>query len=329
MKHVILIALLVGAASPAREPKQVLSFYYGWYCNPQTSGKWVHWKDVDEAAKKIASSTNFPKLGAYDSHDPKVVEQHCRWAKQAGLTGFIMTWWVQGDFHDQGLPLMLDTAGKHGLKITIYYETVPPRDSPKPEGAVGDLVYILDRYGKHPAWLKVNGKPVVFIYGRAIGQIKLDGWKQVIEQVNRRHPAVFIGDQLSEAAAQLFDGIHTYNPTSRTQGKSAAEIRAWAAENYPQWVKTAGAKISCVTVIPGYDDTVVGRKPPRPITARHRGDTYRALWEQAIAARPDWVLVTSFNEWHEGSEIEPSVEHGDLALKLTREHSVRFLKEKK
>jgi hypothetical protein len=49
------------------------------------------------------------------------LERHCRQAKQAGITGFIMTWWRQRDFHDQAVPLMLDKAREQGLKITVYY----------------------------------------------------------------------------------------------------------------------------------------------------------------------------------------------------------------
>ncbi|MCP5113380.1 MAG: hypothetical protein GY953_21310, partial [bacterium] len=188
-------------------------------------------------------------------------------------------------------------------------ETVPTRENPQPEGAVSDLVYLIREYGQHPAWVKVDGKPVFFIYGRAVRQIKLDGWKTVIAQVNQKSPpgAVFIGDRISAEAAAIFDGIHTYNPTGRVARKSAPEIREWAKTNYPQWVETAGSRISCLTIIPGYDDSKLGRKEPRPITDRHDGETYRILWEEAIAAKPNWILITSWNEWHEGSEIEPSV----------------------
>ena len=308
-------------------PRQVLAFYYGWYGNPQKSGRWVHWSNVEEAAQRIGSSTHYPALGPYDSHAPEVVEQHCRWAKQAGLSGFIVSWWAQGDFHDQGLPLLLDTAQKSDLHVTVYFETVHPREAPTPDGAVKDVLYLLERYGKHPAWLKVGGKPVLFIYGRALGQIKPEGWAEVMAETNRRYPggALFIGDRISEEAADIFEGIHTYNPTGRTAGKSVEELRAWARSTYPQWVETAGQdRIACVTVIPGYDDSKIGRPAPRPITERHGGQTYRVLWEEAMAADPDWILITSWNEWHEGSEIEPSFEDGDRALKITAEFAPKF-----
>ncbi|MBI4661651.1 MAG: glycoside hydrolase family 99-like domain-containing protein [Verrucomicrobia bacterium] len=303
-------------------PRQVLAFYYGWYGNPPVSGSWVHWEKVDESAQIIGSSTHYPRLGPYDSHDPKVIEQHCRWAKEAGLTGFIVSWWAQGDFHDRGLPPLLEAAQKAGLNITVYFETVHANDASK------DVLYLLEHYGRHPAWLKVNAKPVLFIYGRALGQIKAEGWLKVISEANQKFGggAVFIGDQISEKAARVFDGIHTYNPTRSTTGKSAAEIRTWARTAYPAWVRAAGTdRIACVTVIPGYDDSKLGRPSPRPNTDRHGGETYRVLWEEAIAAGPDWVLLTSWNEWHEGSEIEPSVEHGDHALKSTQPFAAQFL----
>jgi len=336
-----LILLGLAATSPAMEPaagrseirwtnvpKQVLAFYYGWYGNPEVSKRWYHWKNVDAARKHIDESTHFPVLGAYDSHDPKVVDLHCRQAKEAGLTGFIVSWWRQADFHDEGMPLMLDTARKHGLKITVYYEAVPPRGNPAPQGAVDDLLYIMQKYASHPAWLKVNGKPVIFVYGRAVNDLKLDGWEKVMNDFTAKYPggAVFIGDRISADAARIFDGIHTYNPTGLTKGKSVDEIRSWAKTTFPEWVKTAGAnRISCVTIIPGYDDSVQpSRKPPRPITDRHNGDTYRVMWEEAIAANPDWVLITSWNEWHEGSEIEPSVEYGNQYLDITKQFARKF-----
>src|SRR5262249_29665185 len=302
--------------------KQVLAFYYGWYGNPQVSGSWSHWSGVDEAAKRIGSSTDYPELGPYDSHDPKLIEQHVRKAKEIGITGFIVSWWRQGDFHDKGMPLILFEARQAGLGVTIYFEDVRPRGAPDPKTAVEDLLYVLERYGRHPAWLKVKGKPVVFVYSRAVGQLKMDGWQSVIMEVNQRYSggALFVGDRISPEAAKLFDGIHTYNPTGSTAGKSVDEIRDWARSTFPQWIEVAGEdRIACVTLIAGYDDSKLGRKQPRPITDRHQGETYRVMWQEAIAANPDWVLICSWNEWHEGSQIEPSAETGDRELHTTAE----------
>jgi hypothetical protein len=318
------------APSAEKIPHQVLAFYYIWWGTPQVSGQWYHWRDVDLAHKEIASATDYPEIGPYDSHDPAVVDRQFRLAKAAGITGFIASWWVPGDFHDKGMPLILDTAKKYGLKIALDYETVPPSEGPKPEGAVEYVLYVLNHYGNHPAWLKVGGKPVIFVYTRAIKQIGLDGWRTAMAEVNRQYPggAFFICDQLTKDAAEIFNGLHSYNPTDKITGMSIAEIREWAQANYPLWVETAGKeRLASVTVIPGYNDIKnMGVRPPPYTTDRHYGETYRVLWEAAIAAHPDWILVTSWNEWHEGSEIEPSIQHEDRYLKMTKEFTAKFLK---
>jgi hypothetical protein len=185
---------------------------------------------------------------------------------------------------------------------------------------------VLHRYAEHPAWLCVDDKPVVFVYGRAVDEIGLGGWLEAVSEVNRRYPrkAAFFGDQLSRSAARVFDGIHTYNTAGQLRGKEPADARRWAAEAYPAWVEAADAyrRISTLTLIPGYDDTKI-RKPGLRVE-RYDGALYRVQWEQAIEADPHWILITSWNEWHEGSEIEPSHEDGDAYMKMTAELAARF-----
>jgi len=108
------------------------------------------------------------------------------------------------------------------------------------------------------------------------------------------------------------------------RGKKPAELRSLSARLFGSAVDLAKkhGKISCLTIIPGYDDTKI-RKPGLN-AERQEGQTYRVLWEEAIRADPDWVLITSWNEWHEGSEIEPSWEDGDKYIKLTGEYAPKF-----
>ena len=51
---------------------------------------------------------------------------------------------------------------------------------------------------------------------------------------------------------------------------------------------------------------------------------YNVLWQQAITDDPDWILINSFNQWHAGTEIEPSVEMGDKYLRLTHQYAAQF-----
>jgi hypothetical protein len=307
-------------------PMKVLAFYYTWYGRPGPDGKARHWGEVKADQHWIAKSTHYPAKGAYDSHDPAIIDYHIGLAKGCGIDAFIATWWAQGDFHDQAFAKFLERAEKKGFEATVYWETVPGEGQAKIERAINDLVYVLRKYGGHPAFLKLNGKPVIFVYGRVMGQVELSEWPEIITKARESYGKDFllIADGYREDYARLFDGVHTYNPCGWVAGKKPDELAALSRKEFAQDVTLARAqgKVSCLTVIPGYDDTKV-RKPGLD-AERQGGETYRVLWEQAIAANPDWVLITSWNEWHEGSEIEPSWEDGDKYVEMTRHCTEAF-----
>ncbi len=307
--------------------RHVMAFNYPWYGvpdGPGGAGRTVHWGKIDAANHDIAASTHYPALGAYDSHDPKVIDQHCQWAKAAHIDTFIVSWWGHGDYSDRAMPKILEACARHGLAACIYYEAVPKPQTA--EAAARDIIRVLEKYGSHKAHLKVDGKPVVFIYGRAVGQLGLMGWLEAVKLVNAgyRGGAVLLGDQFSYGAARVFAGVHTYNTAGSLAGRSPVDAQKWAEATYPSWVQLAdGADtIVAITVIPGYDDTKI-RKPGLAVE-RYDGELYRIQWEQAIVADPHWVLVTSFNEWHEGSEIEPSLQYGGKYIELTGQFAERF-----
>jgi hypothetical protein len=317
------------AAEPAPSAeRRVMAFYYPWYGTadgPGGAGRTVHWGRIDADRKEISESTHYPLGGAYDSHSEAVAERHCREAKESGIDTLIISWWGAGSYEDRSMPRLLDACERNGLKATVYYETVPSPQ--RPQTAAADLlVNLLNRYGSHPAWLRHRGKPVVFVYGRAVEEIGLLGWHQVKETIERDYPggAVLIGDGLSYGTAAVFDGIHTYNPAGELKGKTPDQVRRWCSRMVPQWIETARrqGKIAAVTVIPGYDDTKI--RTPGLRVERFEGQLYAAQWQAAAEAAPDWILITSFNEWHEGSEIEPSVEYGASYLALTAHFSRLF-----
>jgi len=307
-------------------PRKVLAFYYTWYGRPENQGRWLHWSDVKPDEHDIASSTHYPAKGAYDSHDPEIINYHIDLAKRNGVDAFICTWWGQGRFDDHAFGKVLDIGEKHNFEATIYWETAPGKDEAKIAQAVNDLMYVLQKYAHHKAFLRLDGKPVIFVYGRVMEQVSISEWQEIITRTRQKYDKDFIliADGYQEGYARIFDGVHTYNICGWVQGKSPEALYELSGKSFSRSVQLAKkyGKISCITIIPGYDDTKI-RKPG--INAeRMDGETYRILWEQAIKADPDWILITSWNEWHEGSEIEPSWEHGDKYIQMTGKYGAIF-----
>ncbi|HTQ50131.1 MAG TPA: glycoside hydrolase family 99-like domain-containing protein [Candidatus Acidoferrales bacterium] len=303
----------------ARAGHEVLAFYYPWY------GPSRHWGKVDPARHDIEASRDYPLKGAYDSHDPGIIAWQISAAQKHGITGFIASWWGQGTYEDQAVPLLLEAAGQKDFKVTIYWETAPGKASEQIDNAVNDLVYLVTRYGTNRAFLRTDGKPVIFVYGRVLEQVPSSAWPEIISRARAKAgDFLLIADGYSARNAAVFDGLHTYNICGSVKGKTPDELRAWAATHYGEAVKLAREhhRIACVTVIPGYDDTKI-RKPGLKAD-RLNGRVYRVLWDEAILAKPDWVLITSWNEWHEGSEIEPSLQYGDQYLRITDNGALRF-----
>jgi len=74
------------------------------------------------------------------------------------------------------------------------------------------------------------------------------------------------------------------------------------------------------TIMPGYNDRNL-RGLTCPILQRKEGEFYKEFWKinkKYIDPTLNILLITTFNEWHEGTEIEPSQEYGFTYLELTK-----------
>ena len=77
----------------------------------------------------------------------------------------------------------------------------------------------------------------------------------------------------------------------------------------------------------GGRDPRLGREPraaPRPqakVFPRRDGAMYEEGWRGAMASNPEWITITSFNEWYEGTQIEPAASYGSRYLDITRQYA--------
>jgi len=98
-----------------------------------------------------------------------------------------------------------------------------------------------------------------------------------------------------------FDGLYTY---FAADGFSHGSTMM----NWPT-LSTLCAKENLLfipSVGPGYDDTRVRPWNANNTRSRNSGAYYKEHFEMAHTAKADILSITSFNEWHEGTQIEPA-----------------------
>src|ERR1051325_4440742 len=104
--------------------------------------------------------------------------------------------------------------------------------------------------------------------------------------------------------------------------------RIWEARNI--WLNTFGKGANSWTaygISPGYDDTVNRGSHGFVIPSKNENrSTYDLQWESALRYPPNLVLVTTFNEFFEGTGIEPTTEFGSQLLTDTRLHAAQLKK---
>ena len=259
----------------------VAIFYYPWYGTPPHDGAWLHWNQNGHVPPTDVYSRYFPASGAYSSRDPRVVGRQMQEIADAGVNEVVISWWGRGSAEDARLPLVLAEARRHHLRPAIHLE---PYEDRSPASVTLDLAYlaslgIADVYVYHPL------------------DFAAADWAVVAAQ----KPAsmrLFAGTQLvGFAVAGRFDGFYTYDFIDYGGGKFVRLCEEAHAHG-----------LLCMpSVGPGYDGVRAGESSLS--RGRRDGTTYDNLWRAAIAAHPDGVTITSFNEWGEGTQIEPAANH--------------------
>ncbi len=311
---------------------KVFAAYYPWYGNPigPSVERW-HWSRDYNNTEDIRSSAHYPLLGAYDSQDPDIIRTHICLAKQAGIDGFVCSWWGPGSFVDKRFNTLLSVAEEENFSILMYYENV--RDDLTLDSISQELDYFLSNYGSHPVYLKESGKPVIFVYVPGYNERDEDFWLAVRENVESSYgPITLIGDTNSRDLLNAFEAFHAYiylgdDPGSffnESQNRMATGIKSRSVLESIESLKNSGEFIMYnkpffVTVYPGFDTKHHNSDPMQGILVdREGGETYHKNWDVALELNAHTILITSWNEWHEGTELEPSKEHGFTYLNLTR-----------
>lgn len=286
------LALLLGAAlcawpaagaayeldpGPPALSGRVGVFYYPWFGTPKTDGRYAHWQQGGAAPPADIASSFYPSRGVYSSADALVVDAQMREIAAAGIGVVIASWWGRDSAEDRRLPQLLGAARRHGLVVAAHLEPYGGRTVASTEA---DIDY-----------LRSNGISDFYVWASTeLPDVEWAGLNARLEGVR-----LFANTNLpGRAAAGGFDGLYTY------------DVLLFDGVLFPRLCKQARrlGLVCAPSVGPGYD----ARRATADLRVKPRRDgrRYDAMWRGAVRARADLVTITSYNEWHEGTQIEPA-----------------------
>ena len=254
---------------------------------------------------------DLPELGKYSSDDEQVLRQHVRWAKEAGIDGFIVGWKSTPKLNAR-LEKMLQIADEENFKILMIYQALDFERNPLAISTVGsDMDEFIAKHMKHPS-LKVFPKPVMIWSGT---------WKFSagdIESITkpRRNQLLILGTAKNikdyrRVAASLDGNAYYWSSVDLNTNDNYESKLSEMAEAVHQynglWIAPAA---------PGFDARLVGGTKS---INRNDGQTLREQMRAANQANPDVIGLISWNEFSENTYIEPSQKYGHTYVNLLKE----------
>jgi hypothetical protein len=278
--------------SAQAKPIPVLAYYYIWY----------------NARSWNRAKIDYPLAGRYSSDDVAVARQQVSQAKQAGISGFLVSW-KDTPVLDRRLEKVVDVAADAHFKLGIVFEGRDFYGKPLPMRDVErSFRYFTAHYGKNPVF-HIFGKPLVAWSGTwaythpELTMISHNYGSKLTLLAMEKDPAQY------QSVAGLFRGDAYYwssvDPL-HTPGyaQKLSEFSAVIHKQHGLWIAPAA---------PGFDAKLVGGTRVIP---RRNGQTLRAAMNTAIGSGADAIGLISWNEYSENSEVEPDRTYGGTALNV-------------
>jgi hypothetical protein len=338
----ILLAGNSESANPAVKAESVTSsapvvgaYYYPWYLKPRFFGE-NRWK---KAMRLHLKHPQKPMAGLFDSRDAQVIGEHIEQSVRGNIDFWAVSWWGPGSRTDD---VFKDHVLQHPefdkLKYAMLYESTGRFGefaNPSYDNWIPDLQYLKDTYFDDPNYLKIDGRPVVFVYlTRVYFRDKGEEADEALRQMREKFPEIYlVGDDVFYSSmradrkgegykaewAKQFDAVTAYDiygQSIKGFGGTHAAID-YLKNNYAEAKAVANSVGTAFmpAIAPGYNDTAV--RDGHPGRARYftdvensqEGDIFREMIRQVALPNLDAdadniLMVTSFNEWYEDSQIE-------------------------
>ena len=299
------------------------AYYYPWHANNFHGGQYLRQDLVPR---------QYPVLGEYNDRQSSVLSQHMAWSRQANITLWAASWWGKGATEDITLKnYILPHSDLGDLKIAIHYETVGRTNNYVDfDYTYSDIQYLAKTYFGHSNYYRIDGRPVIFLYQAGVMFIFgiLENFVSQMRAAaeSQGYNLYIIGDGAwgaPDSDIPVIEGISyidaltnydVYGSMGATgyAGQEAVNDYYTSQQQWRQYAVSLG-KGFVPAATPGFNDRGV-RDENAPLSRKLTADSefgslFRAMLQQAIqlvdSNSDDLLMITSFNEWHEDTQIEP------------------------
>ena len=324
---------VIVAPVEAKEP-DMIAYYYPWYIK----GDWSRHAYVGT-----------PLLGKYGTDSPEVAKQQIRWCVDHAIDALFVSWWGVGHLTDRHMNhCLLKASNLNKIRFALFYESLGLLDKhdgqrdgvvdfSKPlvmYALISDIRHIAKKYFRHPQYYKISDRPVIGFYVtrtfRGFTQAHMDRLRQSIDVgIYAIADEAFFGEQATQKTSQnkgaVFDAYTAYNmfDDSRVQENDTA-LTYQQREALPIFREWSKHNVFIPGIFPGYAD-FRGHKtlPGNPADFAILLDAVASIGNLDKSSAPPAICLTSFNEWWEGTTIEPAKEYGSQYLNVVRQFKNR------
>jgi hypothetical protein len=315
----------------------VLAHYMPWYTAPPVSEQYgFHWHQggskfdpytTQADGRANIASHYYPLTGPYDSKDPAVLEYQAALMKMSGIDGVIFDWYGVRDALDyksihEATVVMVDILKKHGLKFAVCYEDQTVKHMI--EGnfiaktdtittAKEAFTWMQEHWFTDENYVKLDGRPLVLDFGPQFFTQKTE-WEEIWADVDPKPFFVDIDNKTNFA-----DATFNWPPMHLSSGGRLTIPRLVTYLN--SFYEKQNAKPFLVaTAFPEFHDIYAqAGGTSYGFLDYSNGETFKLTYDAAEKARPDVIQVTTWNDYGEGTIIEPTIERGYASLEYLQD----------
>jgi uncharacterized lipoprotein NlpE involved in copper resistance len=310
-------------------PKKLYMHYMAWFETKESSpdNQWgYHWKmgnknpdNVDANGKREIASHYYPLIGPYHSGDKNVIENHLLLMKYAGIDGILIDWYGTYDVNDyrmvkENTDALIAMLDKVGLEYAIVYEdrflnaiVDAGLAASTVSAAKTDMAFLQSNYFGDGNYIKINDKPLLLNFGPITLQTP-DEWTNVFSNINPKPTFLTLWYESADAGANA-SGEYSWVYQDNTH----------ISNFYNNALPNLGVAIG--SAYPGFHDFYAEGGAGEGIgwTIPHNnGATLDETLSMATAANVNYLQLVTWNDFGEGTMLEPTVEFGYSYIEKVR-----------